>query len=169
MLTRRSLLLLIPILMIGVLLTGCTLWQQPKSNKRGIGNLGLEIWASRTQLKAGESVDLRFTVFNRGGDTEMIWLEDESAMDIRLYIGSSLPYKEINWSDGREITPEIRTLELAPGESKTIEMTWTAPEGAYGFPVDAHGILRERNRRSGEIDENAVFIGICVENCGKID
>ncbi len=158
---RRSILLLIPIMMMGILLTGCTLWQQPKSNRRRIGNLGLEIWASQTQLKAGESVDLRFTITNRGDGTEIVRIENKPVMDLRIRHGHPENWTELYWSDRREITPEIRTLELASGESKTIEMTWTAPEGAYGFPVDAEGVLRKRN------GEYAVFIPICVENCGK--
>jgi hypothetical protein len=147
--------------MMGFLLTGCTLVQHPKRNSRGIGNLGLEIWASKTQLKVGESVDLRFTATNMGDGTDIVRNKNKPVMDIRISYGYPENLIDSYWSDSRETTPELTTLELAPGESKTIEMTWTASEGAEDFPVAADGILRKGT------EEYTVFMRICVEHCGK--
>ncbi len=62
------------------------------------------------------------------------------------------------WSEGRQITPEMRKLELGPGESKTIEMTWIPPDMIYGIFVDLIGVFHDQH---GKTD---VWTSLCVED-----
>ena len=166
MLTRSALLLLTSILVIGSLLTGCTPRQGAATVGERDGDLSLGLWVSRTQVEGGEPIELRFTVKNIGDSQEVIRLEDRPAMDIWIGISTATGWVDLMyWSDEREITPEMKTLVLAPGEVKTIEMrTWTSREGHPRAPVLAEGILR----RAGG-GETRVQISICVGNCGRMD
>ena len=150
------------LLMIAALLTGCSLlWARPESNTASDGNLGLTLWVSQGRVSVGQSVHIRYTVENDGNQTEVIQLEEkqEPVMDIRVRFAVGSDWTTLCWSDGREITPEMRRLELAPGESKTIEMTWIPDEKATNESVRISGIL---NREPMYQD---VSIDICVGTC----
>ena len=153
----RGRLLLIALLSIVAVWFVCSLargdvfWPQPKSNTRRLDNFGLEIWVSRGQANPGNAIDVRFTVDNMGSRTEVIEWEDKPVMDIVV--------AKTYWSDGREITPEMRRLELAPGEARTIEMTWVV-EGGTSYSADVVGILH------GEHGDTTVRVPVCVGRCG---
>jgi len=85
--------------------------------------------------------------------------KQEPVMDILIGFGPTGGSTRLHWSDGREITPEMRRLELAPGESKTIEMTWVPDKKAMNNIVWIHGIL---NREQMYQD---VSVDICVGSC----
>jgi len=132
-----------------------------KSNVTTDGNLGLTLWVSRGRTSVGQPVQIRYTVDNFGDRTEVIQLQEkqEPVMDILVFFGRLGSTTRIYWSDGHEITPEMRRLELAPGESKTIEMTWVPDKKATNESVLVSGMLN-REQRSQHVP-----IDICVGSC----
>jgi len=132
----------------------------PKTETWGSGNLRMTLWVSRSLPRVGEPVEIRYTVENPTDQTEVIQLEDKPVMDILILFGPGGHITNIYWSDGREITPEMRRLELAPGQSKTIEMTWVADKKAEGGPVSVHGILNWAQMYSSYVP-----VMICVGKC----
>jgi len=108
-----------------------------------------------------QPVKIRYTVDNFADQIEVIQLEEkqEPIMDIRIHFGPLGGITTIYWSDGREITPEMRRLELAPGESKTIEMTWVPDKRATNNIVWISGMLNREQR------SQHVSIDICVGSC----
>ncbi len=110
-----------------VLLSACA-QTHPSINTSAYGYLAIDTWASGTCVKSGDTIKLRSTVTNEGKQTEVIQLTDHPVLDImirdRSRNGLSADDKIIHWSDGKTITPDVRRLELKPGESKTLEMDW---------------------------------------------
>jgi len=104
---------------------------------------------------------IRYTVENIRDQIEVIQLEEkqEPVMDILVGFGRGEGGTRLYWSDGQEITPEMRRLELAPGESKTIEMTWVPDEKAEGYIVTVSGILHREHRYQD------ATVMICVGRC----
>jgi|GEM_PF-2147104 len=162
MLRGRRLYQLALLVVIAALVTNCSLlWGEAVSNTATDGIFGLTLWVSQKQVSVGQPVAIRYTVENIRERTEVIQLEEkqEPVMDIFVFFGRLANTTRIYWSDGREITPEMRRLELAPGESKTIEMTWIPDKWATNESVRISGILnRERMHQDVSID-------ICVGSC----
>lgn len=149
------------IIIILASLANCSLFGGPESNTGSDGYLGLILWVSRSLPRVGEPVKIRYTVENDGNRTEVIELEEKQGpvMDISIHFGAGSDWTTLYWSDRREITPEMRKLELAPGESKIIEMTWMPDETAEGYIVSVQSILnREQSRQHVSGD-------ICVGRC----
>jgi len=150
------------LIVVAGLVTNCSLlWGEAVSNTATDGIFGLTLWVSQKQVSVGQPVAIRYTVDNFGDRTEVIQLEEkqEPVMDILVFFGPLGSTTTIYWSDGREITPEMRRLELAPGESKTIEMTWIPDKWATNESVRISGILnRERMHQDVSVD-------VCVGSC----
>lgn len=129
--------------MLATLLTGCFLFDggEPKTRANRYTDLELRLWISRDKPRVGQSVDIQFTVINHGTGRWVIELPEASVMDIKVGTGAGVR-TWIYWSDGREITPEMRRLGLAPGESKTIEMTWVPSKDELYTSTPIGGILR---------------------------
>ena len=128
--------------------------------KRNAGTLGFGFITSvdKYDMDAGESVKIRFTARNHTDKTVIIEPEEGPAMDIWVsYHRASVRLDEY-WSDDREIPDEIRRLELLPGESRTLEWTWTSWERRYGSAVGVYGILYH------PMQEVRVGIYVCVEH-----
>ena len=156
---RTSFLLVLPI-GIASLLACCFLQgSEPKSETRGADSLKLVLWVSHARPNSGETVELRFTVENTHSKTVVIRSEEKPVMDIEIYHGARINRTTLYWSDGKEITPEMQKLELAPGESKTIEMTWVPEEGSY--TAWAGGLLLR------EPGHDYVPVDLCVNGCAK--
>ncbi len=158
---KHKLFLLFILLIAAPSLVSCDLlFSSPVREVRGDGNFRLELWVSQERASVGDSIDIVFTVKNIGDETEIIEIDDEPVMDIIVRQGFNYE-REVCWSDGREITPEMRRLELAPGESKTIEMTWV-PIGSSDAQVA--GIVLKKTPR-GERDMIRVYFEICIGAC----
>jgi hypothetical protein len=159
---RCGLLTLAVLLVASVFFVSCE--QQPsptferKSNSRRVGDLGIIVSANRGPVDKGEPVELRFTVVNDGDEKQVIELVDEPVMDIMVCYRLSDDIR-VYWSDGREVTAEMRRLELDPGESKTIDMIWIA-EGSSFTDAQIYGILNDEYR------EYRVSIWVCIDSCG---
>jgi len=158
--SERRLRQLVLIVVMAVLVTNCGMLRGPaKSNATTDGIFGLTLWVSRSLPSVGQPVKIRYTVTNTTDRTEVIQLEEkqEPVMDIRIFFGPGVT--TLYWSDGREITPEMRRLELAPGESKTIEMTWVPDKKAMNKIVLIDGMLNREQM------SQRVSIDICVDTC----
>lgn len=75
---------------------------------------------------------------DKTGKLEIIELKSKPVMDIRVhYAGDEFA----RWSLQQPTNQNLNRLELKPGESRTIEMTWVPDNRAYGLPVNIQGLL----------------------------
>jgi hypothetical protein len=56
--------------------------------------------------------------------------------------GSGEPTAFLRWSDGKPLTADLTHLQLKPGESKTIEMSWFPDERFKDGIMSINGFLR---------------------------
>ena len=83
----------------------------------------LELNSSRSQVKVGERVQVRFTIRNTGQQSTMVESTDTPVMDIVVSsVGSGNVF--LAWSV-QNPDKVAHYLEWRPGESKTIEIVWT--------------------------------------------
>lgn len=107
-----------------------------------VGSLQGHLQVNRDKLQPSEPVHIRFTVTNTstGGTGKPQVLESKSTplMDIQVHtVGREL----VRWSAQQPPDLLPQRIELAPGQSKTIELTWV-PDGRVGYSsVDIVGIL----------------------------
>ena len=165
---KYRLFLLLILLVAAASLVSCDLLSsRPKREVKRYGDWRLELWVSQERASVGESIDLVFTVKNVGDETEVIEIDDGPVMDI--VVGQGFHYeREVSWSDGREITPEMRRLELAPGESKSVEMAWVPigrTDGADARDARVAGLFYMKKKPSGEWERFPVHIIFCVGMC----
>lgn len=112
-----------------LLLAGCLQRPQPPMSNTGVvANLAVTTWISNPCVQPNDIVHLRATVANHGSQTEVVDLKDKPVLDIEI----GLTDRQLRWSDGKELTPELTHFELKPGDSKTIEMDWVVSND-YGF------------------------------------
>ena len=126
------------------------------------GDLQIDISSNRNTCipNPGEMLKFRATVTNRGGQSYTIHLQEKPVLDIEVdYSVSNEERKTIRWSDGKPLTPEMMTLELAPGESKSIAMDWVSVR-PYGDSANVQAILRT-GENSGAAANLGLFIGSC--------
>lgn len=131
------------------------------------GSTYLQLSATPDELWSGDTVEIEFSVKNIDDEREQKYFsENEPVMDISIptgYDGQHIIYTY--WSDGRSTTQEMRSMVLGPGESKSITMKWTAPEGFYvSGPVVLKGVLRDDHAEDGISCE--VSLPYCVNGCG---
>lgn len=127
-----------------VLLAGCEGGFAPSLDFESYAgsNLALNIHADQKEGTMGKPVHIRFKVTNTGrvktGEPEIIELENKPVMDIRvMYAGTDYAL----WSAQQPANSNLNRLELASGESRTIEFTWIPDERARNQTVTIQGIL----------------------------
>jgi len=96
----------------------------------------LTVMVNKSRVKVGEPVHITFTLKNTDGITRVFQAKRYLVMDIRVIDG---PQAFWQWSQGRELTPDLFRLELNPGESKTIEGVWVPNEAANNQRVRVVG------------------------------
>ncbi len=125
----------------------------------GFNDISLRISADRRYTDAGEPVRIRFTAINVGDIGVSFESEEGPIMDILVrYNPGGRDVIRDWWSEGHQITPKMNSFELAPGESRTIEMTWIPPDRIYSQPVGLRGILHDQH---GKTD---AWTSLCVED-----
>ena len=136
----------------------------PNTDAWGVGNLRLDVWVNTTQAQVGTTIQIRYRVTNTGDEPEIIELADRPVMDISIRFESQVTHEHIviRWSDGREVTDDLRRLVWEPGETKTLEMTWIVDEQARDGIVHAGGLLRFGER---EGEASGTSVAICVRMC----
>ncbi len=144
---------LIAFLTLIVFLTGCLGFPWAQSGSNTTDNVRLSLWVSHHSVRVGQPLQIRFTARNLGNETAIFETQTESVMDINIGVrplGGGGFY--VRWSDGKPLTRELTRLELKPGESKTIEMTWTPDERSDYSIVWVDGIFWYR-------DDNRQYVG----------
>jgi hypothetical protein len=123
-------------------------------NASNLGDLELEICSNRSFVRVGESVRVRFTVTNFG--KQAIVLESKlPVMDIEV---RPVFDNQVLTSWSRQNPDKVlHRIEWKPGESKTLELTWTATEETFSRRIFLGGFL-SRNLGWGQ----AANVTICV-------
>lgn len=122
-------------LLLAVILTsGCK--SVPTSTQRYRGNIIVEVWSSAQCATVQQVVTLKATVRNQGDVPFEVEVPGQSVLDLEIRYPEMPSNQTIRWSDGKDITAGLTHLELGPGESKSIELQFTAPSTS-GFGVSA--------------------------------
>lgn len=161
----RTTLVLLWLFISLVVLTSCVGPSFPNRNTNLLGSgLLLEIWVNTTDAEVGTPIQIRYTVTHTGDQTRVVELADRPVMDIVISFQSWQTQQRTvtRWSDGQEITEELRRMSWEPGESKTLEMTWVVPELADDTTVRVGGTLRFGER---EGESTGAGVTICVGSC----
>lgn len=124
-------------------------------------NLDGTLEVNQTHAKSGEPVQITFTLKNEGfvqtGKPEILQTRTKSVMDI--VIGYSTE-EFARWSKQQPPDKVLHRLELAPGHSETIQMTWVPDERAQGHPVLIQGVV---NRSEDENRVGGVLLPVGFE------
>lgn len=104
-------------------------WPQEKGGF--VGDVLVSLSVGYHSIKVGQPLLIRLTAHNAGKELAVFQTTSKPVLDIS--IGATRPAEDkalpgLRWSDGKELTPELTRLELKPGESKTIELTWMPDE-----------------------------------------
>ncbi len=117
------------------------LFDRGMSRSAVYNSLVLRFQTDRSWAQVGESVHMQFTVQNGGGQPVVIESTHEPVMQI--IVEDVLSHKVfLLWSVQNPDKVSHR-LEWQPSESKTIELTWTAPQEEFGRGVFLTGTLSE--------------------------
>ncbi len=95
--------------------------------------LSLRLTTNRSEVAVGQSVHMQFTITNTRHQTEVVETKDRPVMDITVDDAAS-HNTLLSWSSQHPDQVAHR-LEWQPGESKTIELTWTATEAQIPMNV----------------------------------
>ncbi|MGB8644240.1 MAG: hypothetical protein WCF84_03330 [Anaerolineae bacterium] len=109
------------------------------SYEAGYSTLGLHTAASRSRLHAGETIHLRFSIDNWGKQPVVIKTIDRPVMDLQVVEGVSDKLL-LSWA-AQHPDQISHYLEWQPGETKTIEMDWTATSAQLYRDVFGEGLL----------------------------
>ncbi|HEX4850679.1 MAG TPA: BsuPI-related putative proteinase inhibitor, partial [Puia sp.] len=123
------------------------------------GPLFVISWASSSCVEKGEQFQVRATVTNQGTKTQVIELKENPVLDI--WIGpANTPLAR--WSDGKTRTSDLTRLELKPGESKSVEMTFVEKLGSGAIPIEARFTYDDR------FPPSSVDVFVDVGNCLRL-
>ncbi len=115
------------------------------------------IEASRSCIQRGDTIHLYASLMNSGSQARVIELRKHPVLDI-LVVDNGVAS---HWSDNRPLTPELTHLELAPGQTKTIDWEWNKrPTGSYVI-FCAEFIYTE-----DPVRESTPGVEIAVQPCG---
>ncbi len=115
---------------LAIVLTGC--FYGPV-NSTSVVHLGgttflTKIEASTSCIQRGDTIHLYASVTNSGSQVRAVELRSHPVLDILVVDNGGAS----RWSDGKPLTPELTHLELAPGQTKTIDWDWSKrPTGTY--------------------------------------
>jgi hypothetical protein len=119
---RGTTILLIFEMCIPLLFSGCYDYINGLSQTTNYDTLVLKFEADHFLVRVGEPMHIRFTIKNVGSKPWVIESEDTPIMDITVQIPGSPAF--FNWASQYPDKISHR-LEWKPGESKTLELTWT--------------------------------------------
>jgi hypothetical protein len=105
----------------------------PQGNAGGVGDVLVSLSVGYHSIKVGQPLQIRLTAHNEGKEMAVFQTTSKPVLDIS--IGATRPAEDkalpgLHWADGKELTLDLTRLELKPGESKAIELTWT-PDAQY--------------------------------------
>lgn len=132
-----------------------------KNDAAVYNDLVLKFYADHSVVRLGEPVHMRFTIKNSGVESAVLESKDTPVMDIAV-----TPYGSdeifLTWS-AQNSDRVAHRLEWQPGESKTIELTWTSKQGEiwYGAPRDV-GLSGFLYRDSKTVQDALIIV--CASN-----
>jgi len=138
--------------------TACTpLIDMGSTHTSGIDSLVLEFYSNRSWLKVGESVHLDFTVTNTGKRFIVVESKDKPVLDI---IVQDMPSRQVllSWA-AQNPDKALHRVEWQPGESKAMELVWTAPQEEYGRLIFLGGLLNE-NSKIAQSANVSIYVGV---------
>lgn len=124
--------------------------------------LGLLIELGRSDcVQIGVPVPIQFTVKNYARSPITIESRDKPVMDIYIRM-TNLSREPISWSSENP-SQVVHRLVWQPGDSKSIEMTWTVPAGEYppGQTISIDGVLSEDQTQS-QTGGQAASLDVCL-------
>ncbi len=105
----------------------------------GEGRLGLRFHTDRSSVAVGETVRMSFTIVNESNQPIVMETTDLPVMDIRVVDGVN---NDLLLSWAKQHPDQVsHHLEWKPGESKTIELTWTAAPDQASRNAFLSGVL----------------------------
>ena len=157
---RRTLptrIILVTITLLAWWITACspTIGCGVRRNKRVHSDLLLQIGVNGCDIRAGDKVHITFTVTNQGSSQKVVETQGLPVLDIQVAVDERRTKVLAAWSEEH---PDlvVNRLVWLPGESKAIEMDWTAEYvNFYGIPMI--GMLNEGLNTAEFVD-----VGICV-------
>lgn len=114
----------------------------PVTHTANFADLLIELRVSSDCVQPGERVKMLATVRNEGTTIHVTSLKEKPVLDIQVLFNAQNVWHAARWSDEQEINAGLTTLELDPGESKSIEYDWIADSRIYGTPATADAVFR---------------------------
>ncbi len=132
-------------LALGLMLSAC-FPNLPQSKESNYDNLNLRFESNRSSARAGDRVEMRFTVKNVGNKPIKIQSRSGPVLDIQVNMAGSDKIFLL-WS-AQHPDQAASELEWQPWESKTIEAVWIPTQEEFAFAANVHlyGFLREGSR-----------------------
>lgn len=131
-----------------------------ESAELGYNDFRMQLFANQKHVKVNEPVTITLNVKNVGKRVAVIESRDTPILDISAgELGGGKIYA--HWSLSHPDLVEHR-LELAPGESRSIQLTWTLqPEDRHISAVaGVSGALYEKSK-----EVQSVSVLLCIEYC----
>jgi hypothetical protein len=125
------------------------------SNASNLGDLVLEVRSSRSLVQVGESVQVQFTVRNTGKQSVVLESMKLPVMDLNVRPAYS-DHIITSWS-AQNPDKVLHRIEWKPGESKTLELVWTATQETFSHQIFFTGFLTQ-NTGPG----HATGVTLCV-------
>jgi hypothetical protein len=115
-----------------------------QSHNSGYGYLALKFETNRSWVEVGASIQMRFTVKNTGNQLVAIESRDKPVLDIIVQDVNSRELL-LSWSAQNPESVAHR-IEWKPGESRVLELSWTATQDEYYGTLHMGGILTEDSK-----------------------
>ncbi|CAG0972738.1 hypothetical protein ANRL3_01606 [Anaerolineae bacterium] len=143
--TLKTQVVILMLLAVFLTQTACERWQT--NTQAYNGYLVLEFQANRSQVRVGDTVQMRFKVTNKDQRPIVLEAKNRPVLDI---VVSALPAGNVirSWSNENPDKVSHR-MEWKPGESQVLEMTWTVSPG------DKLGI---RISLSGDVNSDLIIL-----------
>ncbi len=147
-------------LLIVLLAIACSSLQGKEAQTEYDRDLGLKIQVNQSILRANETVMVTFTLQNTGNrvlsyeslDTPVFDIIAEDVSSHKRYVTWSIEHPDL----------VAHEMKLAPGESRTIELTWAleSESAISGTVVRIAGLLDENSR-----SVKSVGVLLCINYC----
>ncbi len=141
---------------IAVILMACTPRDIEQSATSAVDHLVLTFKSNHSRVKVGDTVQMQFTVTNTGQEPIVLESSDRPVLDLVVAVPGG--YILRRWSSENPDMVSHR-IEWKPGESHTLEMTWTvSSEDKLDIRIGLSGDVN-----SGSATIQSVGVVLCLE------